>query len=197
SSAAAATSRPHSVDIFIDFVCPFSAKLLINWYNDFIPLIEKTYPNQFQFILRPQVQPWHAIGSALTMETILAVNQIQPDQVWSVALYLMKNQRDYFDTAVINENKNQILSRLANAVQLSTNNLITADQVYNILFIRNKNDNEPVHQNLDTKITNNLKYFTRFSRQNGVHVTPTISVDGVINPSIESSTKVDDLLKIF
>jgi hypothetical protein len=37
-------------------------------------------------------------------------------------------------------------------------------------------------------VTNDLKVFIRQARQNGIHVTPTVAVNGIIDNSFESST---------
>lgn len=71
------------------------------------------------------------------------------------------------------------------------------NKVYDALFIRDKKDDEEEHQNLNNGVTNDLKYFIRFHRALSVHATPTVAVNGVIVPSIESSTSVPDLEKIF
>jgi hypothetical protein len=51
--------------------------------------------------------------------------------------------------------------------------------------------------NNGNEATNEIKYFTKYLRGVGVHVTPPVSVDGIVVPSIESSTDVDDLVSIL
>lgn len=197
SATVTSTVAPlNSVDLFLDFVCPFSKKLFLKFDKEVIPLLADKYPNKFRLIFRPVVQPWHAQASAATSEAFLAVNQVAPEQAWQFAKVLFEHQRDFFDTAILHETRNDIYKRLA---QFAAKNLQGVDEnkVYDALFIRDKKDDEEEHQNLNNGVTNDLKYFIRFHRALSVHATPTVAVNGVIVPSIESSTSVPDLEKIF
>lgn len=44
-------------------------------------------------------------------------------------------------------------------------------------------------------VTNDLKLCIKYGRQNGVHVTPTVSLDGLVDPSISSSYSREDWIK--
>lgn len=45
--------------------------------------------------------------------------------------------------------------------------------------------------------TVDVKYFTRYLRGVGVHITPTVSIDGIVDDSISSGTPEDELIKLF
>ncbi|GMM38665.1 hypothetical protein DASC09_060040 [Saccharomycopsis crataegensis] len=201
SATAAVAQNVNSVDIFVDFVCPFSRKLFVKFDNELIPLISEKYPNQFKFIIRPVVQPWHAFGSSVTSEALLAINKLAPTESWNFTKALMEHQRDYFDTAIINNTRNELYQKISKfaveQLDLTKKYNVTEEDVYKALYIREKTPEENEYENINNEITNDLKYFVRFHRALSVHVTPTISVNGVIAPSIESSTSIEDLEKIF
>jgi hypothetical protein len=47
----------HTVELYLDYVCPFSAKMFNTLYTSVFPLAkEKKY--KVQFLFRQQVQPW-------------------------------------------------------------------------------------------------------------------------------------------
>ncbi|KAL5487983.1 hypothetical protein ACEPAI_6091 [Sanghuangporus weigelae] len=50
---------PHTLDIFLDYVCPFSAKMSLTVDNVVKPLLDAggKYDGKVKAILRPQVQP--------------------------------------------------------------------------------------------------------------------------------------------
>lgn len=191
----------NTVDLYIDFVCPFARKLFLKFEGEFIPLIAEKFPGQFRFVLRPVVQPWHALALASTSEAFLAVNQVAPKEAWNFAKVLYEHQRNFFDTAIVDLSRNEVYKKLAafavEELELTKKYGITEDDIYKRLHIRHKRDDEEVHQNIDSGVTLDLKYFIRQHRAMSVNATPTIAINGVIVPQIESSTLIEDLVKIF
>jgi hypothetical protein len=52
----AVTAPLHTLELYLDYVCPFSAKMFKTVYESVLPLVtEKNYPVQFLF--RQQIQP--------------------------------------------------------------------------------------------------------------------------------------------
>ncbi|KAG0311071.1 hypothetical protein BGZ99_010406 [Dissophora globulifera] len=62
-----AADAPHSLEFYLDYVCPFSAKIWNQVYNHVLPWLEKEHPGRVQVIFRNQIQPWHP-ASTLTAE---------------------------------------------------------------------------------------------------------------------------------
>jgi hypothetical protein len=65
---------PHTLDIFLDYVCPFSAKLARAVDGVLRPFFSEggKYAGKVKMVFRPQVQPWHA-SSTFVHEAGLAV----------------------------------------------------------------------------------------------------------------------------
>lgn len=60
------TNAVHTLELFLDYVCPFSAKMFNTVYHSVFPIIEKKYPQKVQFIFRQQIQPWHPRYTEIT-----------------------------------------------------------------------------------------------------------------------------------
>jgi len=177
---ATGTSVPtttHTLEIYLDYVCPFSAKLFFRLVNDVVPLLKKNpaWADSLTIIFRPQVQPWHP-SSTLVHEAALAVLQIQPDKFWDFSAKLFEEQQEYFDVNVVNETRNNTYKRLAKVAAKAG---VDADRIYKMLAIPDK-PGEDGSLNSGNAVTADLKVVTKMNRLIGVHVTPTGVFDGVV-----------------
>lgn len=121
---------------------------------------------------------WHPT-STLVHESSLAVAHVDSEKFWAYSNALFTNQNEYFDTATASEGRNATYKRLNDLAKSSV-----GLEIIDLLKIKSSSGE---HSNLGNQITNDLKYFIKFGRQNGVHVTPTVAVDGIIDNSISSS----------
>jgi hypothetical protein len=55
--AAAPGGTPHTVELYLDYVCPFSSKMFKTVYESVFPAVKEKYGDKVQFIFRQQVQP--------------------------------------------------------------------------------------------------------------------------------------------
>lgn len=69
------------LELYLDYVCPFSKKMFNTVYTSVFPLIKKKYPDKVQIIFRQQIQPWHP-SSTIVHEAGVAVLKIQPSRFW-------------------------------------------------------------------------------------------------------------------
>jgi hypothetical protein len=79
--SAASVPTLHTVELYLDYVCPFSAKMFNTIYTSVLPLIRQKYPSKVQIIFRQQIQPWHP-SSTLVHEAGVAVLKLQPAKFW-------------------------------------------------------------------------------------------------------------------
>ena len=176
----------HTLEIYIDYVCPFSAKIFNNLTSTVLPLIRANpaWASNLTLILRPQVQPWHP-SSTLVHEAALAVLRLAPAKFWDFSARLFADQKAYFDVSVVNELRNDTYRRLA---ALAGKTGVNAEEVYRMLAIPDKADGDSL--NVGNAVTDDLKVITKMNRLIGVHVTPTVVFDGVVQ-GIESSWSAD------
>ncbi|OSD04554.1 hypothetical protein PYCCODRAFT_1433422 [Trametes coccinea BRFM310] len=171
---------PHTLDIFLDYVCPFSAKLALAIDDVLKPLFapEGKYAGKVKVIFRNQVQPWHG-SSTFVHEAGLAVARVAPEEFWKFSLALFANQREYYDIPVSNLTPTQIREKLAELVADSIGEDKKAPFT-DLLTLKST-------PNGGVDVTDDLKYTIKFSRQNGIHVSPTVLWDGLIANEISSS----------
>ncbi|KAI8624110.1 hypothetical protein F5Y19DRAFT_339241 [Xylariaceae sp. FL1651] len=173
----------HTLELFLDYVCPFSAKQFNTVYNVVAPLIRSNpkWASGVEIIFRQQIQPWHP-SSTLTHEAAVAVLQLAPEKYWAFSDALFKEQTSFFDVNVVNETRNQTYRRLA---KLAATVGLDETAVYDRLAIPDKAADDG-SLNIGNKVTNDLKVLVKMARLVGVHVSPTAIFDGVIANDISS-----------
>ncbi|KAG5648750.1 hypothetical protein DXG03_000097 [Asterophora parasitica] len=176
---------PHTLDIFVDYVCPFSAKIALVIDGVLKPLFAPggKYDGKVKVIARLQVQPWHA-SSTLTHESALAVARVSPDDFWPYSLALFKKQGDYFDIPTSTLTPLQVRESLAQlAAQVIPRDKV--DEFKELLKLKST-------PNGGNAVTDDFKYTIKFSRQNSIHVSPTVLWDGLVASEISSSWGVKE-----
>lgn len=71
----------HTLELYLDYVCPFSQKMFNTVYTSVLPLIRQKYASKVQILFRQQIQPWHP-SSTLVHEAGVAVLKIEPGKFW-------------------------------------------------------------------------------------------------------------------
>jgi hypothetical protein len=71
----------HTLELYLDYVCPFSLKMFNTVYTSVIPLIRQKYASKVQILFRQQIQPWHP-SSTLVHEAGVAVLKVEPNKFW-------------------------------------------------------------------------------------------------------------------
>ncbi|KIJ13303.1 hypothetical protein PAXINDRAFT_170586 [Paxillus involutus ATCC 200175] len=171
---------PHTLDIFLDYVCPFSTKLSRTIDIVLKPWLDKggKYHGRVKLIMRLQVQPWHA-SSTFTHEAGIAVARVSPEHFWAYSRKLFENQGDFFDIPTSTLTPLQIREKLAGLAEgLIPDNKV--DEFKELLKLKST-------PNGGVAVTDDLKYTIKFSRQNGIHVSPTALWDGLVANEISSS----------
>ncbi|KAH9840463.1 Thioredoxin [Teratosphaeria destructans] len=181
------TQALHTLEFYLDYVCPFSKKQFDTVYTHVFPLLTQKYPNKLQIVFRQQIQPWHP-SSTLVHEAGLAVLRTKPDAFWHFSKALFAAQTEYFDEAVVNEARNETYKRLA---KLAGSVGVDEGKVYGLLEISAKPGKDG-GLNGGNQVTNDVKLITKEQRLRGVHVTPTVVFNGLLEPSISSSFTKED-----
>ncbi|EAZ63904.2 hypothetical protein PICST_34331 [Scheffersomyces stipitis CBS 6054] len=196
---------PHIVNLYLDYNCPFSAKLFFKLNDSVIPKLQDKHPNQFQFVFVNVIQPWHS-NSVLLHEFSLAVAKLLRDSsekygdtnklFWDLSNVLFKNKEAFYDSNNVTLNRNEIYEQIYDVVSKDLELSIGKDEILKELQIVPTSGIEN-SRNGGNGATNDVKYFTRYLRGVGAHVTPTVSVDGIINDGISSGAEIDFLIETF
>ncbi|TQV96458.1 Thioredoxin-like protein [Cordyceps javanica] len=169
----------HTLELYLDYCCPFSAKLFRALRDVVTPLVEAdpSRARGLAVVFRQQVQPWHP-SSTLMHEAALAVLRLAPDRFWDFSAALFAAQRSFFDVSVVAETRNDTYRRLA-AIAGSASVGLDPAAVYELLAIPDRAESDDA-LNVGNAVTNDLKLVTKMNRLVGVHVTPTGVFDGVV-----------------
>ncbi|OJJ71511.1 hypothetical protein ASPBRDRAFT_206877 [Aspergillus brasiliensis CBS 101740] len=173
--------QPHTLELYLDYVCPFSAKLFNTFYTSVRPIILQKYPSRLQVVFRQHIQPWHP-SSTLTHEAGAAVLRLAPDKFWEFSAALFNHQEEFFDVSVVNETRNKTYQRLA---EIAATVGVDQHEMLELLIISEVTDNGRL--NTGNKVTNDIKLMVKSGRVIGVHVSPTVYFNGVEEPNISSS----------
>lgn len=85
----------------------------------------------------------------------------------------------YFDEAVENRTRRDIITQLAN---LAGSVGVPGEKVLELL---SNGTGEP--RNAGNAVSNDLKWSVKLGRQNGIHISPTVVFDGIRDDSVSSS----------
>jgi len=181
-SSSGLAETKHTLELYLDYVCPFSAKMFNTIYTSVFDLITSKYGSKVQVIFRQQIQPWHP-SSTLTHEAGAAVLKLAPEKFWPFSAALFKAQKDFFDVNVVHEARNDTYKRLA---KVAAGVGVDESKVFDLLKISDK-PAEDGSLNIGNQVTNDIKLMTKANRVTGVHVTPTVLFNGVEERSISSS----------
>lgn len=187
-TTASSSQAKHTIEIYLDYVCPFSAKIFKTLYKSVGPLIQEKYTNPgVRVIFRQQIQPWHP-SSTLVHEAGAAVLRTAPNSFWAFSEKLFEQQKEYFDVNVVNEVRNDTYKRLAKLA--GTVEGVDEKTILDLLLVPDKPDKDG-GLNIGNKVTDDVKFMVKANRVTGVHVTPTVVFNGVEERSIGSSWTVE------
>ena len=146
----------HTVELYLDYVCPFSAKMFKTVYNSVFPLVDKKYAAKVQFIFHQQIQPWHP-SSTLAHEAGAAVLRLAPTKFYEFSNSLFEHQAEYFDVSVVHETRNETYQRLA---KLAEGVGIQEGKLLNLLRVSDKVGDDG-SLNIGNAVTNDVKLMVK------------------------------------
>ena len=155
-SAKVSPKAINTVELFLDYVCPFSAKMFNTLYDSVLPDVPQKYPSKVQFLFRQQIQPWHP-SSTLCHEAGAAVLRLEPDKFWPFSKALFAHQKDFFDVNVVHEARNDTYKRLA---KVAAGVGVDEGKIYELLEISDK-PGEDGSLNVGNRVTNDVKVMVK------------------------------------
>src|SRR5262249_30292752 len=162
---------PRQFEMFLEPTCPFSAKAFIKLDET----LAAAGPDNLTVKIRLHSQPWH-MYSGVVVGCVLAASTLPTGkEAAKAALAAIAAHREEFEFTRHCSGPNmdvtpkQIIGRLENYCGLKLADAFAIP-------------------NLDREV----KWHAKYARQNGIHVSPTFMIDGVIQPDLSSGDKVTD-----
>lgn len=176
------------IEYYIDYVCPYSTKI----YRTMVELISKLSANKSLPPVKIQMhqlpQPWH-MQSMLLHEVALIVRKIYGEKKYfDFSTMLFDNQKSFFDDVVWNKTKVEIYKELCD---IAKNIGCDVNEIQKLL------QRVEVGHNSGNGITNELTKVVKFHRKRGVHVTPTVFINGIEATEISSSWTITQWLEFL
>lgn len=184
-----AQQRPLVVEYYIDYTCPFSGKIF-NTLEQVFEILDgkrgEIAPFPVHFIMYQLPQPWHPQSTYLH-EAGLAVRQILGEAGYFefTKRFFDKEtelQKEFFDDNVWNKTRAEIHALLENVIKGLVKAPEKEEKVideYRQLVGPNLEEKQQGALNYGSRMTKELKAVTKFHRKRGVHVTPTVFVNGI------------------
>ena len=166
------------VDLFHDVCCPYSKKMFDTVFCSLIPALEtENLIEGVQFLWQSVPQPWHA-QSCCMHDAIMAASILDVEKTPTYISNIFDKQTDFFDDQAKNLSRIQIYEKLA---------VIGGESGYDVssfsalLSLEGVTGNEGLGN-----VTQYLKWAVKYHRARGVHVTPTVFINGIEAPDISS-----------
>jgi len=161
---------PTIFEVFVEPTCPFSTKAM----GKLEPLLAAVGEDRVTVKLRLQSQPWHQWSGVVT-RCVIAASTLPDgrDRAWDVLKAVAQHREEFvFENHATGPNRTT-----------TPDEIIERIEGYSGFALAAAFDNPK----LDT-IT---KWHSKYARQNGIHVSPTFMVNGLIDPDLGSGDEVD------
>ncbi|WP_108124097.1 DsbA family protein [Saccharospirillum mangrovi] len=161
-------------DVFLEPTCPFSVKAL----NKLDALLEHAGADQIRIQIWLQSQPWH-LFSGVVVRCVLAASTLPNGRdMAKKVLQAVADHREEF------EFEHHCLGPNRDA---TPNDIIQRIERYSGIELT------PAFEQPDLDAV--IKRHCKYARQNGIHVSPTFMIDGLVQPNIGSGGSVEDWAK--
>ena len=153
-------------------------------YDKVIPSLD----DDITITIHQVVQPWHPQGT-MVHEAALAVREVAPEQYapYVSAIYKAYTDGKFKDDDTWNKTRAQIYHELLELVPKGVSN----DAVRKLLEMGEGGGNA------GNEMTKHIKFACKFHRTRGVHVTPTVFVNGVEAGVVSSGWSEEDWKKFL
>jgi hypothetical protein len=181
-----ASRVPITIELFLDLVCPFSCKMFKTLLHEVIPKLSAEQRSKLSIVVQQVPQPWHP-HSSYVHEAALAVKDIAPDAfpAYVDALYSAYTAGKFQDESTWDKSRAQVYDELVKELPGG----VDAAAVSAKLKLKEGGGG--------THMTQALKWACKYHRGRGVHVTPTVHVNGLEAGMVSSGWSAEQWLKFI
>ncbi len=183
-------STPPTIEVqcYLDMVCPFSCRMYRTLYEDVLPAIKADKIKEAAIAIKIYhvVQPWHP-QSTLVHEAALAIKKADTTEAYlAYLLWITKKFKDgkFTDEDTWKKSRDEIYSDLTSG----QNKVVEAQEILSP---------KEVTGNSGNGVTQDIKWACKHHRAMGVHVTPTVFVNGIEAVQVSSGWKCEDWMTFF
>jgi len=160
---------PRIFEVFLEPTCPFSVKA----FNKLNALLEQAGEDKITVKIRLQSQPWH-LFSGVIVRCILAASTLPEGKATAhKVMQAVADRREEFEFTDHCSGPN---------MQATPEEIIARIERYSGVQLADAF----ARPELQTEI----KWHCKYARQNGIHVSPTFMVDGLVQPDLGSGDEV-------
>jgi len=160
---------PTVLEAFLEPTCPFSGRA----FGKFEALMREAGEHRLTLKIRLLSQPWHMFSAPVT-RAILAAATLPEGK--SAAWQVMKAVFDYREEFILEDH-----ARGPNLDQSPRAVLARIEAISGITL---------AEAFARTELQTAVKWHARYARQNGIHVTPTFMIDGLVDNAMSSGDEV-------
>ena len=173
-----------TVEMFHDVCCPFSKKMYDTIYGGvFGHFREHGLADRIDFVWQSVPQPWHA-QSCLMHDAVMAAHLLDASKIADFLHAVFQRQTDFFDDATKDMTRIEIYRNLAD---IGGTCGYTTSAMHDLLNLEGVQGNGGLGD-----VTQNLKWAVKYHRGRGVHVTPTVFINGLEAGDISSGWTTED-----
>jgi hypothetical protein len=162
---------PRVFEMFLEPTCPFSVRA----FNKLDDLLAQAGADHVTVKIRLQSQPWHMYSGVIT-RCILAASTLEAGKAAAKSVM-----------AAVGEHREEFefeRHRSGANMDATPNDIIARIERYSGVMVAKAF----AIPDLDREI----KWHCKYARQNGIHVSPTFMIDGLVQPDISSGDAVAD-----
>lgn len=160
---------PRIFEVFLEPTCPFSVKA----FNKLNALLEQAGEDKITVKIRLQSQPWH-LFSGVIVRCILAASTLPEGKAAAhKVMQAVADRREEFEFTDHCSGPN---------MQATPEEIIARIEGYSGVQLADAF----ARPELQTEI----KWHCKYARQNGIHVSPTFMVDGLVQPDLGSGDEI-------
>ncbi|KAI3634940.1 hypothetical protein MIR68_007321 [Amoeboaphelidium protococcarum] len=182
---------PHSIQVFLDYACPFSKRMYQMLTKNVIPKWNAEHGDdlKIKLVFSNQVQPWHPQSTFLHEVSLIPELIGYPEGFKSVSDALFEHYDDFTDAQTYDMSRQQIYDKLLKTVvEPSLREHLAGKQQKDDNALDYLGDYVKFDKALSgNKCTLALKYHLKIARQLSVHVTPSVYIDGIFDSTVQSS----------
>lgn len=174
------------VEMFHDVCCPYSNKMFTTVYTRILPELERLgLLNNIEFVFQAVPQPWHMQSCAMH-DAVMAAAILDPRSAPTFIANVFARQVEFFDDATKDLSRNQLYDNLSAIAAVSG---YEGAALRKLLSLEGVRGNDALGE-----VTQRLKWAVRYHRVRSVHTTPTVFVNGIEAPDVDSGLSAEQWL---